>query len=76
MVLIRFILNFILFGALFYLIWHFFPDAFTMLVSWVKVLVEFVQQLLTDLFNRLSNSSANKDAIVPVKTAMLSLFFK
>ena len=77
MILIRFIFNFILFGALFYLIWHFFPDAFATLVTWVKALVEFVQQFFTDLFNRVSTEVHKKEAD-SVKTAfgMISLFLK
>jgi|GEM_PF-1351998 len=67
--LIRFIANFILFGALFYLIWHFFPDTFTTLVSWIKAIVEFFQQIIVDLYNRISASSQKKD-IEPIKTAV------
>jgi hypothetical protein len=74
MVLIRFIINFILFGALFYLIWHFFPDTFTTLVTWIKALVEFTQTFFTDLFNRISTSSAKKE-IEPIKTGLGFILF-
>lgn len=70
MVLLRFIVNFILFGALFYLIWHFFPETFTTLVTWIKAIVEFFQLIIVDLYNRISTSSLKKD-IEPVKTASL-----
>lgn len=73
MILIRFILNFILFGALFYLIWHFFPDTFTILVSWVKAIVETAQQLLTDLYHKISNSNLKRD-MEPTKTMLKSVF--
>lgn len=71
MVLIRFIINFVLFGALFYLIWHFFPDAFQTLVSWVKTLVEFTQDLIRDLYSRLAATAAKKD-LEPAKTLIQS----
>lgn len=73
MILIRFILNFILFGALFYLIWHFFPDTFTILVSWIKAIVEVVQQLLTDLYNKISTSTLKRD-MEPTKTMLKTVF--
>jgi hypothetical protein len=73
MVLIRFIINFILFGALFYLIWHFFPDTFTILVSWIKALVEFTQNLFSDLFNRISTNAAKKE--IEPKTALGFILF-
>lgn len=69
MSLIRFFINFILFGALFYLIWHFFPDTFTVLVSWIKSIVEFTQQLLTDLYNKISSNTSKKD-VEPAKNAL------
>lgn len=68
MSLIRFFINFVLFGALFYLIWHYFPDAFATLVSWVKTIIDFTEQLLTDLYNKISTNSLNKKDIEPIKT--------
>lgn len=43
----RFILNFIFFGILFYLIYLFFPDAFFTLVSWANKTYEFLKDLVT-----------------------------
>ena len=45
----RFILNFIFFGILFYFIYMVFPDAFATLVSWANHAYEF----LRDLWNQL-----------------------
>lgn len=73
MSLIRFLINFVLFGALFYLIWHFFPDAFATLVTWIKTLVDFTQQLLTDLYNRISTGTVKKD-IEPIKSLAQLIF--
>lgn len=44
----RFLLNFFLFGFLFYLIYLFFPEAFQTLVSWAGSVYDFFK----DLFHR------------------------
>lgn len=41
----RLILGFIFFGMLFFLIWHFFPEAFQVLVSWAQNVFDFVAGL-------------------------------
>lgn len=41
----RFIINFFLFGFLFYLIYIFFPDAFHTLVSWATTVYDFLGAL-------------------------------
>ncbi len=69
MSLIRFLFNFILFGALFYLIWYFFPDTFNVLVSWVKAIIDFVYQAALNIYHQFS-SSAEKKEVEPVKTAL------
>jgi len=43
--MLRFLFNFILFGLLFYVIWKFFPEAFTQLVSWVEALYNILISL-------------------------------
>lgn len=47
--MLRFILNFFLFGILFYLIYLFFPDAFMTLVSWANEAYEFLKDLVLEL---------------------------
>lgn len=51
--MLRFILNFILFGILFYLIWRFFPEAFDKLVSWAGDVFDFVKNLFTSTVEKL-----------------------
>lgn len=46
--MLRFIMNFILFGILFYLIWMFFPEAFEKLVGWANELYAWATGLFTD----------------------------
>ena len=43
----RFILNFIFFGIIFFLIWHYMPETFQTLVSWMNKAFLFVQDLIT-----------------------------
>lgn len=45
----RFILNFIFFGVLFYVIYLFFPDAFHTLVGWANGIYEFLRDVLIQL---------------------------
>lgn len=49
----RFILNFIFFGLLFYIIHLFFPEAFTTLVSWADTTYEFLRDLFIGIFEKL-----------------------
>ena len=42
----RFIFNFIFFGILFFLIWHYFPDAFQTMVSWAESAFNFMRELV------------------------------
>lgn len=51
----RFILNFIFFGILFYLIYIYFPDAFHTLVSWVSKIYDFFKELIIEAYNRSAN---------------------
>lgn len=45
----RFILNFIFFGVLFYVIYLFFPDAFHTLVGWANGIYEFLRDIFIQL---------------------------
>lgn len=62
--MLRFIFNFILFGILFYVIYHFFPDAFKLLVSWAEHLYEFLKEVAIKLYSWLS-SMLNKVPSTP-----------
>lgn len=45
----RFIINFFLFGFIFFLIWHFFPEAFSTLVSWAQTVFDFFRDLFSNV---------------------------
>ena len=53
----RFILNFIFFGILFYLIWVYFPDAFTTMVSWADTIVTFIKDVFQLVVDKLGIST-------------------
>jgi predicted PurR-regulated permease PerM len=55
--IMRFILNFIFFGILFYLIWLYFPDAFQTLVSWANHTVAFFRDLMNSAIERFHQST-------------------
>jgi len=48
----RFIINFLFFGILFYLIWIYFPDAFKTLVSWADQVVVFFRDLIMGAWHK------------------------
>jgi len=48
----RFILNFIFFGVLFYAIYLIFPDAFHTLVGWANSIYELVRDILMRLIEQ------------------------
>ena len=49
----RFILNFIFFGVLFYAIYLAFPDVFYTLVGWANKIYEFIRDLYYQLSDRI-----------------------
>lgn len=48
----RFILNFFLFGILFYLIYIFFPEAFNTLVSWAGAVYGFFHDIIMGIVEK------------------------
>lgn len=48
----RFIFNFIFYGFLFFLIWHFFPDTFLKLVSWAEHAFEWLSNVIIQLMDK------------------------
>jgi hypothetical protein len=69
----RFILNFIFFGVLFYAIYLIFPDAFHTMVGWANSIYEFIRDILLFLIDKVqewrgevvsSDHSANKEAFL------------
>lgn len=53
----RFILNFIFFGLLFYLIYLFFPDAFNTLVSWANNTYDFLRDIVLKISEKFKGES-------------------
>lgn len=51
---VRFIVNFILFGILFYLIYVFFPDAFLTLVSWAQKTYDFLKEVTLQIASKVN----------------------
>ena len=52
----RFIFNFIFFGLLFFIIWHYFPDVFTTLVSWASKTFDFLKELANELIDKFNHT--------------------
>lgn len=70
----RFILNFFLFGFLFYLIYVFFPEAFTTLVSWANHVYDFFKDLVNTGINSMSPKKAPAGEETHQTMAVISLF--
>lgn len=61
-VFMRFILNFIFFGILFYLIHLFFPEAFNTLVGWCDKIYIFFKDLFMSLYERFYQNQGTTSA--------------
>lgn len=57
----KFIFNFFLFGAIFFLIWRFFPQAFDTLFAWASGIYDFIAALWQQLMDRIDSHSSFKD---------------
>lgn len=70
----RFILNFFLFGILFYLISMFFPEAFNTLVSWAAHVYGFFHDLVMQVVDKVGEKKvAEGDAVPQTVSALLPL---
>jgi hypothetical protein len=70
----RFIINFFLFGFLFFLIYVFFPDAFKTLVSWAQAVYDFFNGLVQTGIEKSGMRKSEHPAEAP-KQAMAMLHF-
>lgn len=61
----RFIINFILFGFLFFLIWHFFPEAFHKLVSWVQTVFDWISAAIQQVSDKVAHPPAEPTPTTP-----------
>jgi hypothetical protein len=56
----RFILNFIFFGVLFYAIYLIFPDAFHTMVGWANSIYEFIRDIFLQLTSKVQEWRGQK----------------
>jgi hypothetical protein len=61
----RFILNFIFFGVLFYAIYLAFPDAFFTMVGWANKVYEFLRDVFVQLSDKVEHWRGNKGESAP-----------
>lgn len=61
----RFILNFIFFGVLFYAIHVTFPDAFATMVDWADKIYEFIRDLLVQLVDKVQGMRGASESAAP-----------
>ncbi len=71
--MLRFILNFFLFGILFYLIYLFFPEAFHTLVSWANDIYQFFKDLFIRLSDKIHSSGESVNRREAQRALLLSL---
>lgn len=68
----RFILNFFLFGILFYLIYVFFPDAFHTLVSWADTVYNFFRDIILGIKEKVGTQPAEHSSSTGTVAMMVS----
>jgi len=61
----RFIINFFIFGFIFYLIYLFFPEAFATLVSWAHQVYDFFHDLVIRMQERWYSTGAPEKVTTP-----------
>jgi len=74
--MIRFIINFILFGLLFYALWLFFPEAFSTLTSWAAALFNWLQDVFHQLSGRIRTDTTHPTTTAPALMMAWELFRK
>lgn len=74
--MIRFIINFILFGLLFYALWLFAPDFFAKLTEWAGALFHYIQELVNNFSGRLRTDHPAPTTTAPALLVLMSALFK
>lgn len=69
----RFILNFIFYGILFYLIYLAFPEAFFTMVSWAAKLADLIKDLYLQLADRIQDWRGERSGRPPPQQAFFLL---
>ncbi len=67
----RFILNFIFYGVLFYAISLIFPDAFHTLVGWANAIYEFLRDIILQLIEKIQQWRGVKGSSYTAEHAFL-----
>ena len=72
----RFILNFIFFGVLFYAIYLIFPDAFHTMVGWANSIYEFLKDVIIQISDKAQDWKASRSgrSTATPEQALFSLF--
>lgn len=71
----RFVINFFIFGFIFFLIYHFFPEAFSTLVSWAQAAYDFAANLVGMARDKISKETAPEAVPPKALLPLLPLFF-
>lgn len=72
----RFIINFFLFGFIFFMIWHFFPEAFQTLVGWANAVFDFFRNLFMQASQHVNPPKTPPSTEPPKVLQFIGLFFK
>lgn len=72
----RFIINFILYGILFYIIYLYFPDAFKTLVGWVDQVFAFLRDLFLGLWAKFQATNPSHPESEPAHSLLLFSLFR
>jgi cytosine/uracil/thiamine/allantoin permease len=73
--MLRFLINFVIFGVLFYAIYSFFPETFKTLVSWADSIYVAIKDFVLWIIERVNQfKSDHKDAIPSPSTP--KMFFE
>lgn len=62
----RFLINFFVFGFLFFLIYIFFPEAFATLVSWAQSVYDFLRDMINSASNAIRTHREQQPTPPPV----------
>lgn len=53
----RFIINFLIFGMIFFLIYRFFPEAFSTLVTWANAVYDAAAELIVWILDKIKGAT-------------------
>lgn len=71
----RFLINFFIFGFIFFLIYLFFPEAFATLVSWAQRVYDFFHDIVMRIQERWNTTTPKSPPSETQPTAQLAMIF-